>query len=74
MLSLAQCSNPLHFEYIQSNRHMNMKQQPNTLADGSNPEGVYPVLALNWNAKTDLCDVVVNGPAFSHATTKLHTF
>ncbi len=41
---------------------MNMKQQLNMLADGSNPEGVDPVPALNWNAKTDLYDVVVHGP------------
>jgi hypothetical protein len=53
---------------------MNMKESLNMLADGSNPEGVNPVPALNWNAKTDLYDVVVHGPAFSHATTKLRTF
>jgi hypothetical protein len=44
------------------------------LTDGSNPEGVQPSPALNWELKADFTDVVVHGPAFSHATTKLRTF
>lgn len=44
------------------------------LADGSNPEGVNPFPALNWQTKADLSDVVVHGPALSPATTKLRTF
>ena len=44
------------------------------LPDGSNPEGVAPNPPLGWTGKTDLKDVIVHGPAFSHATTKLRTF
>jgi hypothetical protein len=44
------------------------------LPDGSNPEGVGPNPPLGWSDKADLRDVVVHGPAFSHATTKLRTF
>ncbi|WP_320823680.1 hypothetical protein [Reinekea sp.] len=44
------------------------------LADGSNPEGVDPQPALNWTSQEALTNVVVHGPAFSHATTKLRTF
>jgi|GEM_PF-2975333 hypothetical protein len=43
------------------------------LPDGSNPEGVAPNPPLGWSGKSDLKDVVVHGPAFSHATTKLRT-
>lgn len=41
------------------------------LPDGSNPEGTDPFPPLNWSTREDLTDVVVHGPAFSHATTKL---
>ncbi|MFT7107475.1 MAG: hypothetical protein ACJAVT_001998 [Yoonia sp.] len=44
------------------------------LPDGSNPEGVAPNPPLGWSGKSDLKDVVVHGPAFSHATTKLRTY
>lgn len=46
----------------------------NMLPDGTNPEGVDPVPPLNWQSQADLTDIVVHGPAFSHATTKLRTF
>jgi len=53
---------------------MNINKKLKMLKDGSNPEGVNPVPALNWQTKADLKDIVVHGPAFSHATTKLRTF
>lgn len=52
---------------------MNIKKQLKILPDGSNPEGVNPSPALNWQTTADLWDMVVHGPAFSHATTKLRT-
>jgi hypothetical protein len=53
---------------------MKSTTQAAMLADGSNPEGVDPQPALNWDSRAALTDVVVHGPAFSHATTKLRTF
>ncbi|MGF1741360.1 hypothetical protein L4C34_09830 [Vibrio profundum] len=52
---------------------MTMTTTQKMLPDGSNPEGVNPVPALNWNSTADLTDIVVHGPAFSHATTKLRS-
>ncbi|MFT4703602.1 MAG: hypothetical protein ACI81R_001294 [Bradymonadia bacterium] len=44
------------------------------LSDGSNPEGVDPVPALQWRSKANFTDVVVHGPAFSAGTTKVRCF
>lgn len=46
----------------------------NMLPDGSNPEGVAPNPPLGWSNKADLTDIIVHGPAFSQATTKLRTY
>lgn len=51
-----------------------METSVKMLPDGSNPEGVSPQPPLGWITKSDLQDVIVHGPAFSHATTKLRTF
>jgi hypothetical protein len=51
-----------------------MTNSTKMLPDGSNPEGVAPNPPLEWSDKADLKDVVVHGPAFSHATTKLRTY
>jgi len=51
-----------------------MKTTNTMLADGSNPEGVDPSPDLDWHTQANLVDVVVHGPAFSHATNKLRTF
>jgi hypothetical protein len=51
-----------------------MTNSTKMLPDGSNPEGVAPNPPLGWSDKADLKDVVVHGPAFSHATTKLRTY
>jgi len=44
------------------------------LPDGSNPEGVAPNPPFGWSDMADLKDVVIHGPAFSQATTKLRTY
>lgn len=53
----------------------NPMTHPNAmLPDGSNPEGIAPDPPLGWATKADLVDIVVHGPAFSQATTKLRTY
>ncbi|WP_370239535.1 hypothetical protein [Neptunomonas phycophila] len=52
---------------------MNMMTQT-MLPDGTNPEGVDPFPPLNLQTREELTDIVVHGPAFSHATTKLRAF
>jgi len=42
--------------------------------DGTNPENVDPVPALNWNSRADLKDVVVYGLRMSPAVSKLLAF
>lgn len=42
--------------------------------DGTNYEGVDPEPPLGWKSKTDLKNIEVHGPFFSHGTSKIRCF
>lgn len=47
---------------------------PDMLPDGSNPEGVDPVPALDWTSAADFGDVVLYGTQASPPTVKIQTY